>query len=310
MGYKVASKDDELLQVTAAIVVVILVCMVMALAIKWYEGQVSPRGPVSYPKEVVVPVKPVLINTDVSGPVLSFSALPEYFSPDNDGVNDELIISLSAVDESSVVSWSFEIREPQAPYPVFYRIEGRGGPPVHTVWNGRSATGELVQAATDYPFIFRAEDARGNESILEGKIGVDVLVIPSEDGLKIQVPSIIFRAEEADFIGLPQETVENNNRVLRRIAEILNKFRDYRVRIEGHANRTQQAGVEAIQEEEGELQPLSEKRAQAVINRLVEFGVSRSRMTAVGMGGTKPVVVYTDRDNIWKNRRVEFILIK
>jgi len=28
------------------------------------------------------------------------------------------------------------------------------------------------------------------------------------------------------------------------------------------------------------------------------------------MGGTKPVVERADRENWWKNRRVEFILIK
>ncbi|MDR3341503.1 MAG: OmpA family protein [Treponema sp.] len=311
MGHKVESNDDELLQVAVAIGSVMLVCMVMALAVKQYEGRVTPHLTVSYPKEDAGTLGGMpVIPTDASGPILGFSFQPEYFSPDNDGVNDELIISLTATDESPIVSWSLEIREPQAPYPVFYRIEGTGNPPARTTWNGRSAKGELVQSAMDYPFTFRAEDDKGNVSTLDSKIGVDVLVIPSEDGLKIQVPSIIFRAEEADFIGLPRETVENNNRVLRRIAEILNKFRDYRVRIEGHANRTELSDTEATTEEESELQPLSERRARAVINRLVEFGVSRSRMSAVGMGGTKPIVVYTDRDNVWKNRRVEFILIK
>ncbi|MDR1031453.1 MAG: pallilysin-related adhesin [Treponema sp.] len=240
-------------------------------------------------------------------PVLSFSSTPQYFSPDNDGVDDELFISLAASAEVPIASWSFEIREPQPPFQVFYRIDGKGNPPQRITWNGRSNKGELVQAATDYPFTFKAEDSRGKVGSMNGTIGVDVLIIREGDGLRIQVPSIIFRAGYADFVGLTPDIAANNIRVLRRIAEILNKFRDYKVRVEGHANRTQADGAD---EELSELQPLSESRARAVVNQLVEFGVTRNRLSAVGMGSTKSVVQFEDRDNWWKNRRVEFILIK
>jgi flagellar hook assembly protein FlgD len=270
------------------------------------EGRYTPQLTVSYIKgdEVSVSGPPVLI--DISGPALSFASRPEFFSPDNDGVDDELSMLLGAQDASPIASWSLEIREPQPPYQLFYRIEGRGSPAERIIWDGRSYRGELVQSATDYPFTYRAEDVLGNASSLEGTIGVDVLVLRDGNNLKIQVPSIVFRANEADFIGLPPEVVENNNRILRRIAEILNKFRDYRVQVEGHANPV----TRAASEERTELQPLSERRARATVDFLTGFGVSRSRLSATGMGGTRPVVPYEDRDNWWKNRRVEFILIK
>ncbi|MDR1985995.1 MAG: pallilysin-related adhesin [Treponema sp.] len=247
------------------------------------------------------------VTEDEPVPALRFSSTPQYFSPDNDGVDDELFISLTATAAVPIVSWSFQIREPQPPFQVFYQIEGEGSPPERITWNGRSNKGELVQAATDYPFTFKATDSQGREGSMNGAIGVDVLIIREDDGLRIQVPSIIFRAGYADFLELSPDIMANNVRVLRRIAEILNKFRDYRVRVEGHANRTQ---VDADEEERQELQPLSESRARAVVNQLVEFGVSRNRLTAIGMGSTKPVVQLEDRDNWWKNRRVEFILIK
>jgi flagellar hook assembly protein FlgD len=270
------------------------------------EGKFIPHLTVSYLKGDVVSVSAAPITVDVSGPVLSFNSQPEYFSPDNDGVDDELIINLGAQDISPIASWSLEIREPRPPYQLFYRIEGRGSPAERTIWDGRSSKGELVQAATDYPCTFKAEDVLGNASSMEGTIGVDVLVIRDGDILRIQVPSIIFRENEADFIGLPADVVENNNRVLRRVAEILNKFRDYRVQVEGHANPV----LRTAAEETNELQPLSERRARATVEFLAGFGVNRNRLSAIGMGGKRPVVRYEDHDNWWKNRRVEFILIK
>jgi flagellar hook assembly protein FlgD/flagellar motor protein MotB len=271
------------------------------------EGKFTPQLSVTYTKGDVVSVSTSPVTIDVTGPVLSFSSLPEYFSPDNDGVDDELIMSLGAKDMSPIANWSLEIREPEPPNLLFYHIEGRGTPTDQTRWDGRSSKGELVQSATDYPFTFKAVDALGNVSSLDGVIGVDVLVIRDGDNLKIMVPSIVFRANEADFAGLPQSVVDNNNRVLRRIAEILNKFRDYRVQVEGHANPTSKP-VPA-----GEAQSdltLSERRARATVDYLIGYGVIRGRLSAVGRGSTKPVIAFEDHDNWWKNRRVEFILIK
>ncbi|MDR1901385.1 MAG: OmpA family protein [Treponema sp.] len=274
------------------------------------EGRFTPTVYVSYTKgdEAQVSAPPILV--DVTAPVLGFNSRPEYFSPDDDGEDDVLFINLSARDASPIGTWSLEIKEPEAPYPVFYRFEGRGTPPPQLTWNGRSSRNELVQAATDYPYTFRAQDVLGNEDILEGIIGVDVLVIRDGGRLRMQVPSIIFRQNAADFNNLSDETVANNLRVLRRIAEILNKFRDYKVQVEGHANPTVNDPVAKDREERQELQPLSEARAQAILERLVGFGVARNRLSYIGMGGTQPVVPFDDRPNWWKNRRVEFILIR
>jgi outer membrane protein OmpA-like peptidoglycan-associated protein len=43
---------------------------------------------------------------------------------------------------------------------------------------------------------------------------------------------------------------------------------------------------------------------------LVERGMSDDRISTLGRGGRDPVVPHTDLENRWKNRRVEFILIR
>jgi flagellar motor protein MotB len=246
----------------------------------------------------------VVIVADAPVPVVNYRSRPEYFSPDNDGVDDELSMFFDVQTSNPIVSWNFTIREPQSSASRFYYLEGSGNPPQRINWNGKSNQGELVQAATDYPFLFTVTDTNGTVGLLNGIIGVDVLIAREGNSLRIQVPSIIFRGDNADFVGLGKEIVDNNNRVLRRIAEILSKFQDYRVQVEGHANRSTGAY------DEQELVSLSESRARAVVNMLVEFGVNRNRLTAIGMGAKKPIAAYGDVDNYWKNRRVEFLLLK
>jgi len=270
------------------------------------EGRFTPRLTVNYLKGDSVTAETASILVCVTGPELSFNYRPKYFSPDNDGVEDELFISLGARSPAPIATWNVEIREPVPPNLLFYRFEGKGSPSETVMWDGRSNKGELVQAATDYPVKYTATDILGNTSTIDAIIGIDVLVIRDGDILRIQVPSIVFRENAADFNGIPPDRLDNNIRVLRRIAEILNRFRDYKVKVEGHANPV----ARTADEERKELQPLSEARAQAVLDRLVEYGVARNRLSSVGMGGTRTVVPYNDRDNWWKNRRVEFILIK
>jgi flagellar hook assembly protein FlgD len=261
-------------------------------------------------------------SLDTEGPKVALSTTPRYFSPDNDGVDDELRISLAVADSSDVDSWRFEIIEvavsesataKRAERP-FFTWSGRGKPAERLVWDGRSQKGELVEAATDYPYRFTIVDALGNSTVVEGAIAVDVLVIRDGDRLKIKVPSIVFRANFADFVDLPQENLDRNAAVLKRIAEILNRFKDYKIRVEGHANSiAKMTGANQTvvdREEKSELLPLSESRANLVMQKLIEYGVDPKRLSVRGLGSSEPVVAFTDAENRWKNRRVEFILIK
>ena len=101
----------------------------------------------------------------------------------------------------------------------------------------------------------------------------------------------------------------NNDAVLRRIAQVLNKFSTYRVKVEGHANPTGRTARER-QREQAADQALSDLRARFVADYLARLGVTRSRLTPFGIGNIRPVANIEDRANWWKNRRVEFILEK
>ncbi|WP_461256806.1 OmpA family protein [Treponema sp. R80B11-R83G3] len=275
------------------------------------EGFYTAELTVNYTSGKIVKTSASPVLVDVTGPALTVATTPEYFSPDNDGENDELFISLTAKDLSPIAVWSFEIRTPveSGTTQVFRKIEGIGSPSNRIIWDGKSDKGELVQSAMYYPYTYTATDALGNSSSTEGKIGIDVLVIREGDRLRMQIPSIQFRPNFADFENLPKDVVDNNMRIIKRIAQILNQFRDYKVQVEGHANPTQPIGP-ARDSEEPALRRISELRARAIVDQLVRNGVLRSRLTATGAGSSKTIAPFEDRDNWWKNRRVEFYLIK
>ncbi|MDR3312582.1 MAG: OmpA family protein [Spirochaetaceae bacterium] len=242
-------------------------------------------------------------------PQLGVTTAPQYFSPDNDGVDDDLFISLSGKSLLPFESWSFVVRDPQNGNP-FWTVTGKSAITERMTWAGKGNNGELVQSAMDYPYTFTVTDTQGMTSSVDGVIPVDVLVIRDGDVLRMRVPAIVFQSNAATLDaagpGLTDAQVANNRRVLDRIAEILKKFADYNVTIEGHSNNV--TGNRTTVDQEGI--ELSRRRAEAVRAYLVGKGTRAARLSTVGKGDTVPVVPFADRDNWWKNRRVEFILNK
>lgn len=253
-------------------------------------------------------------------PKLSVGISPQYFSPDGDGEYDDLTIMVKAECDSPMSSWSFTVEDPATLKP-FWIAKGTDKLQEKIIWNGKSARGEVVQSATDYPYEFKVTDSNNLSSTVKGFVKVDVLVVRDGERVKIQVPSITFRSDAADFKtteelmqnpdydgktrGLDQKTLENNVKVLGRISEILKKFRDYNVQIEGNANN-----LSGTQSEEDEVKLLSEQRAQYVRDWLIKDGVSAANLKAVGNGSKNPATNSTALEDRWKNRRVEFILKK
>jgi flagellar hook assembly protein FlgD len=292
------------------------------------EGTFTGRLQIIYRKGNKVTASSAPFICSATPPVLNVKTAPEYFSPDNDGTDDDLFIMLNGSTKGRITNWSFTINDPQGS--AFWRTGGTTAITNRIVWDGLSNTqkdaggmAERVQSAMDYPWTFTVKDSLGMSSTINGIIAVDVLVIRDGDVLKMAVPSIIFRSDNADFKvesvpgkkdGVTAEQAEKNERVLKRIAEILNKFKDYKVTVVGHANRTTDDPAEETQDNPRRwgpaLIPLSLKRAEFVKSYLVGKGVGASRLSTEGKGGTEPVANWQDKDNNWKNRRVEFILEK
>jgi len=88
-------------------------------------------------------------------------------------------------------------------------------------------------------------------------------------------------------------------KILDDVAKVLTENPTYLVEIQGHTDNVGKKDANQI---------LSENRAKAVRDYLINKGVDEKRMTSNGYGDTKPVLPNTNAKNKAKNRRVEFVV--
>ena len=86
--------------------------------------------------------------------------------------------------------------------------------------------------------------------------------------------------------------------VLNEIFGMMNKHPEINISIEGH---TDSDGDDTLN------QKLSEQRAETVMNRLVEMGIAKERLSFKGYGESKPVSPNDSPERKAENRRVEFV---
>ena len=270
------------------------------------DGRYIARFSVIYLKGNTPRVESAAVVIDTTNPVATIRTTPELFSPDDDGLNDELSINLAIEDLSGIQEWQLQVLDPTGR--PFHEWKGQGTPSAQITWDGKGQGGELVQAASDYQLVLNLRDQVGLQTTVRQKITTDILVIREGNRLRIAVPSIVFQANSPLLLSDGSEEAQRNVRILRRLAEVLNRFNTYRISIEGHA-ASLQFGTSNYEREETEvLIPLSLRRAETVRDELVRGGVDRSRMRVEGVGGRRPAVPHTDTVNRWKNRRVVFFL--
>ena len=241
-----------------------------------------------------------------------FSMEPEIsttlFSPDGDGTDDRFIFFPRAENGESCREWEYVIRDRRGT--ILKTWSGRGIPPESIVWDGFSESGELVFSASDYFYSFTAVDILGNRFASEGGFSTDIFIQIIDGKRKILIPDFVFPAQSADISLLPPEEQEKNMDIVSRLSRMLERFPEYRILIEGHANMVNWESEElSRREQEEELLPLSLSRAEKVRDLLVMLGIDRERLEVAGRGGESPLVPFGDEEQNWKNRRVEFILL-
>ncbi|QIK60790.1 OmpA family protein [Dysgonomonas sp. HDW5A] len=125
---------------------------------------------------------------------------------------------------------------------------------------------------------------------LESINGAQVESVNDGQAIKVTFESgILFATNSSSLNSASQNS-------LSQFAASLKAHPDTDIQITGYTDNT---GSDAINN------PLSEKRAQAVYNFLLQQGVAGNRMTSAGMGSSNPVASNSTVDGRAQNRRVE-----
>jgi outer membrane protein OmpA-like peptidoglycan-associated protein len=121
----------------------------------------------------------------------------------------------------------------------------------------------------------------------------DISMQPIEVGSNIILKNIFFDYNKYDL--RPQSKIELEN-----IYSILTAYPSMVIEISGH---TDSFGSDAYN------QTLSEKRAQAVVDYLINKGIDKNRLVAKGFGKTKNIATNETEEGRQLNRRTEFKIL-
>jgi hypothetical protein len=244
---------------------------------------------------------------DNEAPRVTLQLSPQTFTPDGDGDADTVLIVLSVVDESEIGDWTIDIVDHDGD--VFYSYSDRGEAPASIEWDGRSADGELVEMAREYSVEYEVSDVAGNTATGNRPLTVGILTEERFGLPRIAVQDIVFEGFTARYTGWDDRISAQNRASLDTIARAMEMFPAVFIEIHGHAVSLLYENDDlAEQEQQQTLVPLSRERARVIRQALVDRGVDPERIEIVAWGADRPIIPFSDENDRFENRRVEFYL--
>ena len=115
----------------------------------------------------------------------------------------------------------------------------------------------------------------------------------TDRGVVVTLGDVLFEVGESELLPAAASNLED-------VVDLLRTEPDKAIRIEGHTDSTGPANVNLR---------LSEQRARAVRDALVEMGIDSDRIRAVGMGEDFPIATNETAEGRARNRRVDVIVL-
>ncbi len=231
----------------------------------------------------------------------------DSFRPGGAGADRTLTFYPQAEAPAGVLSWKLIVRDAQGK--TVRTWEGNGVPRKVIQWDGLDADGKALSSGS-YNAALWAVDLYGNEvtsparrfelqtppmspeTAVSGKL---YILKTTAEGLRVTLSSrVLFDVNKYDLKASSEEG-------LNQVQNLLKAYPTNALRISGHTDSTGSSSYN---------QELSERRAQAVANFLVQRGVDRSRLRVVGYGKSRPVSTNVTEEGRQQNRRVEIDILK
>lgn len=248
---------------------------------------------------VEIQVLPIELKVELSTP---------GFSPDGDGINDNLSFRLSAVPAQRISKWAVAIFT--AAGKNVRKFASTGKPEdAAIVWDGTDDYYNAVVPNGKYLIRFGVIDYADNRYYLEKEVMVsvpgkivekeavrikDAVIREEETGTVIQIMAdLLFEAKSKTF-------KTGSSLILDDVVKELKKSEN-NILIEGYAD--------SVGTDEEALSSSSE-RAWTVFSYLVNSGIDKDRLTAKGRGKEKPVSSNRTVTGRALNRRIEIVILK
>ena len=239
----------------------------------------------------------------------------DAFSPDGDGADDELVITIIYKGGSQKVSsWQLAIIDQRGF--VIKTFSGKNQRlPKKIIWSGSTDTGSEIYSVNDYAMILKivpsAQDEKNsgqNQVIASANFTSGILMetVQHDKRWRFAVNSLQFSSGRPELKSGTEEQILFNTYILDVIAAKLAEFPDSVITITAFENNLEDTTESNI----NETLPLTQGRAETVMEELVQRGIPRSRINAAGRGGANKLSLPTDENNSWKNCRIEFDIEK
>lgn len=236
------------------------------------------------------------IENDETAPTCSLSLDSHILMPSN---KQNLEIYPVAYDDSNIESWKIGIVDEKT-NKIVKSFDGFGECPKVIKWDGKDFENKYVPNGT-YDVNLTVSDTFGNmaESNIckVSLLSPDIKIEKVDKGIKLSFASkVLFDVNKATIKASADKKLREAARILN-----LSYYEHQNLVIEGH---TDSSGTEEYN------QKLSERRAKAVADYLVQLGIDKNRISTVGYGESNPVATNETAAGRELNRRVEIIVLQ
>jgi outer membrane protein OmpA-like peptidoglycan-associated protein len=215
---------------------------------------------------------------------------PDRFNLDKPSVK----LTLKCHADDPVANWALLIKDSNGQ--VIHKVTGAGEPPSDYVWDGLDDKGVLVAPGT-YNATLEAKDTAGRKSATDPIYFKAIAPLSLETVQWALSSDVVFPSAQAELLPACKTYLTGMT------ANLKKYFTDFNVEVQGHTDNSPcRIGPHC---KFPNNQVLSEARAQAVKNLLVELGLDPDTVITQGYAATVPVADNSTPEGKSKNRRIE-----
>ena len=215
-----------------------------------------------------------------------------YFSLYNEAKPEEVILvkgNLKSDDTTKPIKATVQIKSMESKRITFIPVDEDGDYVASLLKNE-----DYLLTIKGEDIVYQSTYVAAKDSITAPVIKLEMEVQPIEVGKHYRLHNIYFAFNSADILA-------NSQKVLDEFIVFLNDHPTLQIGIEGHTDNVGSDEFNLI---------LSENRAKAVYNYLVNNGIDANRLQYKGFGESSPIATNDTEEGRAMNRRTEFVILK